>query len=432
MRIHTEVEEIITTYEPPNNGAGPLWCYGSPLIVRQGEEVFVCTMETGKGIGGYNNTRWLLWRRDSRGWCIVHQQDDYREREPCPLARFADGRLILSVNSSLRPPGIASGMTVPYLLEFDGRRPRSAPRILLPRWSKDLAFREHSYRGLGVDSSRCELLVLDNEGENTFWSFRDQGGAWPSQGELKFPIRGCYPQVALRNGAGHVLAIGDIVEPVEEWRKYKFDVTQRHWDFVFRRLFYTWSPDVRSQQFAEPVEVETLETTAGWIRNLDLWLDPRGAAHILYQKQNIQSDTMRDRFFPGTPIEVSLEYVIIEGEKIVRRQTLARSVEGGAEKAPYWGRLHATPSGRLYAIASFWPQTNDVMKTPGSGLENRLIALSTDCGSAETVQIPLNAPMAIMFTATERGGSLPSATLDLYGIGLESLTLRYARVKIEE
>ena len=32
-----EVEEVVATCRPPNNGAGPLWCYGAPLLVRQGE-----------------------------------------------------------------------------------------------------------------------------------------------------------------------------------------------------------------------------------------------------------------------------------------------------------------------------------------------------------------------------------------------------------
>jgi len=31
-----EVEEIVTRYTPANNGAGPLWCYGSAAIARQG------------------------------------------------------------------------------------------------------------------------------------------------------------------------------------------------------------------------------------------------------------------------------------------------------------------------------------------------------------------------------------------------------------
>ncbi|MBM3262908.1 MAG: hypothetical protein FJY97_05715, partial [candidate division Zixibacteria bacterium] len=36
-----EAEEHITDIIPPDNGSGPLWCYGSPTVVRRGEEFFV-------------------------------------------------------------------------------------------------------------------------------------------------------------------------------------------------------------------------------------------------------------------------------------------------------------------------------------------------------------------------------------------------------
>ena len=28
-----EVEEVVATCPSPDNGAGPLWCYGAPLVV---------------------------------------------------------------------------------------------------------------------------------------------------------------------------------------------------------------------------------------------------------------------------------------------------------------------------------------------------------------------------------------------------------------
>ena len=38
--------------------------------------------------------------------------------------------------------------------------------------------------------------------------------------------------------------------------------------------------------------------------------------------------------------------------------------------------------------------------------------------------------MTRFFTATERGGSLPSNTVDLFGVGREETVLRYARVGV--
>src|SRR3954467_4280156 len=77
-----EVEEVVATCRPPNNGAGPLWCYGSPLLVRQGGVVYASVMETGEGVPPLSNTRWRLFRRDDRGWKLVRTPDGFRHREP--------------------------------------------------------------------------------------------------------------------------------------------------------------------------------------------------------------------------------------------------------------------------------------------------------------------------------------------------------------
>jgi len=36
-----EAEEIVYSYTPADNGAGPMWCYGSSCITRVGDRVFV-------------------------------------------------------------------------------------------------------------------------------------------------------------------------------------------------------------------------------------------------------------------------------------------------------------------------------------------------------------------------------------------------------
>jgi len=75
-----------------------------------------------------------------------------------------------------------------------------------------------------------------------------------------------------------MMAIGDIVEPVEEWRKLKFEKLKRKWDYVFRRLFYTFTDDIRTTGFRPPIEIDTVEETCGYIRNLDMYIDGTGAA----------------------------------------------------------------------------------------------------------------------------------------------------------
>ena len=144
------------------------------------------------------------------------------------------------------------------------------------------------------------------------------------------------------------MAIGDIVEPNEAWRAFKKQKTGRAWDYVFRRLFYTGTPDITRTDFSPPVEIDTAEATAGHISNLDLRVDPDGTAHLLYLKTDL-TPTLRDAFFPGRPIVTTLEHVEIAGGKVSRRTTLATGGEK-ARETPHYARFHVaedgTPLGR--------------------------------------------------------------------------------------
>jgi hypothetical protein len=422
-----EVEETVATCDPPGNGAGPLWCYGAPLLFRLGDTVFVSAMETGEGVPPLCNTRWRLFRRSAaNGWELVRAAEAFREREPCPLVGFEDGRMFLCVNPSTRPPGTQYGPCDPHLLEFSATEPTAPPPAVRPIWAPGTQFTDHSYRGIAADGQRGELLLLNihaGTGEQ-FWAYRDASGGWSQRGTIRFPIRSCYPQVALRAGAAHVLAIGDIVEPVEEWRRYKFEQTGRQWDYVFRRLFYTWTPDISAVPFAEPVEVDTVEATAGHISNLDLWLDGSGGAHVLYRKNSVQSALLRDRFFPGVPLVTALEHVVMRDGGAATRHTLRTGGEGSSPETPGFARFHATPDGRLFAVyRSAGAHGSD---RPAS--ENCLLEVCRE-PSPEPTPIPLQEPFTTFFTATERGGSPASDVLDLYGVGRDGTVLRYARVR---
>ena len=115
--VMVEAEETVTTCAPANNGAGPFWCYGAPLVVRRGDDVFVSAMETGEGVEPLCNTRWRLFRKHGdNGWEMIQADDDFRQREPCPLVSFSDGKVFLSVNPSTQPPGTEYGACDPHLL----------------------------------------------------------------------------------------------------------------------------------------------------------------------------------------------------------------------------------------------------------------------------------------------------------------------------
>jgi hypothetical protein len=424
-----EAEETITTCAPPNNGAGPLWSYGAPLLVRVGNDVFASIMETGQDVPPLCNTRWRLFRRDDTGWKMVQCDSGFRQREPCPLVAFSDGSLFLSVNPSTQPPGTKYGACDPHLLKFSAAYPERPGEPLRPVWADGWKFTDHSYRGFGADGPRGELLPLniDSPTGKYFWSLLDKSGAWSRRGTIAFPIRACYPQVALRNGAAHVLAIGDIVEPVKEWRAYKFEKTKSTWDYVFRRLFYTWTADIARADFAAPLELDTVDETAGHITNLDLWIAGDGAAHVLYLKTTISSALLRDRFFPGKPIVTTLEHVVLKDGQVAERRTLLQGGEGAGAETPGYARFHSTGDGKLCVVFV----CNSRAAQGKAASEMRILPILQRRDVAGPVTIALKEPFRTFFTATERGGSKPSRTLDLFGTGRDGTVLRYARVRLE-
>lgn len=418
VSVLVEEESIVSTCSPPGNGAGPFWCYGAPLIVRVGNRTFVSAMETGEGIPPLCNTRWRIFGKfDDGEWQMLHISDKFNEREPCPIVCFQDGRLFISVNPSNQPPGTRYGSCEPKLICFDILNIDKKGTIDLPKWMKGVTFTDHSYRGIASDTVRKEILLLNIDAKtgHQHWSFRDSAGEWVGSGVIEFPIRSCYPQVALKDRSAYVMAIGDIVEPNEQWRKYKYEKTKSNWDYVFRRLFFTYTPDITKQDFIKPIEIDNVDDTAGHITNLDLWIDADRSAHLLYIKQNIQSTLMRDKFFPNIAIKRSLEHVVIRNGQIIDRKTL---LEEGKGVLPIYARFHAMSDGTLLALCCIGGETN----------RNVLMQVKPYDGGT-LIDVPLKHVFNMFFTATERGGSVPSDTIDIYGPG-EGHTLRYARITL--
>ncbi len=423
-------EETVATWISPDNGSGPTWCYGAPLVYRDGEQVYASVMETGEGIPRLCNTRWNLYRNTEGKWARIQAPSEFRHREPCPVGGFPGGPLFLSTNPSTQPPGTEYGPCDPQLLIFDPFHLEKEGVADHPAWPGPHTFTDHSYRGFAVDSASKEILCLniDAESSQQIWSFRNTAGQWIKNGAITFPVRACYPQVALSHETGHVLAVGDIVEPLAEWQQYKFEQSKQHWDYVFRRLFYTYTPNITQQDFVAPLEIETLESTAGHISNLDLWIGPDGAAHILYIKNTVQSPVMRDRFFPGLPILRSLDYVVVKDGKVVWREMLAVGGEMSGGINPGYGRFHSTPDGRLWAVFSGTSQQ------AGGNNTNLLYLMPVwpQLVRDNPLTVEWKYPLGCFFTNTERGGSQPSWTLDLFGTRPEPQTLGYARVEVEK
>jgi len=77
-----------------------------------------------------------------------------------------------------------------------------------------------------------------------------------------------------------------------------------------------------------------------------------GAAHLLYLKRS-STPVLRDRFFPGQPILTTLEHVVLERGRVVRRSVLVSSVDG--REGPISPILPASTPGTMGRSGSSWP-----------------------------------------------------------------------------
>jgi len=430
-----EAEEVVYQFLPADNGAGPMWCSGSTSIVRIGKEVFASGLETIPERKPLNNCRWMLFERSKKGWEKRLADKEGRTREPGPMAAFHDGRFFLSVNPTLTTPDTYNGPARPEILQFKKSGEKLKYEKLLPGWSGNPPFTEHSYRSFSADGKSGELILLQNiDYTHAEWAFLDSKGKWSAQGKLEWPygaeyeepepIRVCYPNVMLKDRAVYFCGVSDIIEPKKEWRKFKRELTGKEWDYDFRRLFFTWSDDITTGKFHTWIEVASREETCGWIFPSDLWVDPDGAVHILWTERALD-ERLREKFFPGAKQSHALNYAILRDGKVELRRTLAIADEGGSELKPGPGRFHITPDNRLFVI--YFLEGTD---TSGKSVaENRLLEITAGGIPGTSVVLPLKQPFSSFFTATVRAGSKPSEVIDILGIcdGVKN-TISYARI----
>lgn len=423
-------EEEVYRFTPADNGAGPLWCFGNTCIVRLGQQVFVSGIDTLPDYKPLNNVRWMLFQRSTdKGWQQVADGGDSHEREPCPLIGFDDGRLLLSTNPSSAKPDQYDAPAKPLVLQFDrfdAGKP-SEYKTLVPKWNREIAFHGHTYRSFVADGPRHELILFySTDYDKTYWTFCDSQGRFAAQGEIDFPyekndekpgpVRVCYPVVQLKDRAVHYLGVSDIIEPKSAWRDHKKQLTGREWDYVFRRLYYTWSDDVTSGQFHPWVEVANVEETAGHLFPCDLWIAPDGRVHVLWSEE--ATDTrLREKFLPKAQQSRALNYAILRDGKVLVRQTIARWDEGGRGEDVGRGRFHVTADGRLLVFYY-------------AGGKNWLAEMAEGGTIRPRMAVPLKQPMGMFFTATVRGGSAPSDVLDVLGAGETNQTMRYAAIRL--
>ena len=431
-----EAEEEVYAFQEANNGSGPMWCHGSTCLVRIGQQVFASGIETLPDTKPLNNVRWQLFGRGPAGWQRLYTDEESRTREPCPLASFPDGRLFLSANPTLTPKDTYSGPARPELWQFSAAEPTRAPERIVPKWNGEPPFTEHSYRSFAADGPKGELILFQNIGyDYAEWTFCDRDGNWSKQGRLEWPfgkeydqpkpVRLCYPNVALKDRAVYFSGVSDIVEPNEAWRAYKFELTKQKWDYDFRRLFFTWSPDITRGEFQPWIEIASRDKTCGGIAGLDLWVAPDGRVHLLWYERGLDQ-RLREKFFPGEKQYHALNYAVVRDGEVVLRKTLVRAEEGGSQEAASFARFHVTPENRL--LVFYYLSGSDAS---GKGVsENRLLEIHADGSVSDSVRVPLAHPMSQFFTATWRGGTAPSERLDVFGPRTDGGQMSYACIRV--
>ncbi|MFO1447911.1 MAG: hypothetical protein U1F61_07115 [Opitutaceae bacterium] len=429
------LDEIVTTTTSPRNGSSPMWSVGAPLVVRENGRVWTSISVHDPEALPYCNTHWELWRLTAQEpWSRIRKGPVASEREPCPLFLPDPGSLALSIHPKILERGPQSGGEMawhcqPALAVFDPNQPERDTQLWRPPLDTSSRFTQHSYRSVGVDSVNRSLLLMvidHNDAYHAAW--RDGAGTWRTTKPPSFPIRACYPNVAIRNRTGHVLAIGDITEPMAAWKAEKLAVLGRGWDYVFRRLFYSWTSDLSSEAFREPVEIDTVDDTAGWMFNLDLLIDARGRVHLLWVRRTFDHGFLGDRFFPGRPNVESLMHAVVDQGRLVASEPLARRILPRAapgDRNFTSGRLHELPDGRLVAIL--------VAPTPSGSTGLFLQELDPEArASSPPVLVPLKRPPppSYFFTNTPRGGSSPDPHIDFLGAEEkgDTISLRYIQL----
>jgi len=240
------------------------------------------------------------------------------------------------------------------------------------------------------------------------------------------PIRVCYPDVMLKNRAVYFCGVSDIVEPYPEWRAFKKQLTGNEWDYDFRRLFFTWCPDITTGKFQEWIEIASRDKTAGWISPGDLWVGPDRTVHIVWTERALD-ERLREKFFSEAKQSHSLNYAAVRDGKVLVRQTLLIAGAGKSNEYPSAPRFQATPDNRLFLI--YYVHGSDAAGKRVS--ENRVMEILSGGETGESVKIGFKSPFTSYFTATVRAGSPPSETLELLGQREGApQTMSYARVKL--
>lgn len=433
-----QVEENVFSMAPSPNGDGPRWRQGNTCLVRDGLTVFASGLVTPTNRPASNGRQWVLYMRGWTGWHRVQSLPIQAVRGPCPLALLPTDTLLLSANSTLADVDpVASEPVRPSLLALAVMKPTAPPKVWGPTWAGDAPLAAHAYSSVAADWMTGGLVLFWNGGEtHADWAYRPGTGRWTAHGELKWPIRtdSSTPQplplseadVAVKFGSVHFVGVSDIAEPNPAWRVFEEKRNHGKPDTVFRRLYYTWCPDMRKGQFHAWIELAHCDRTGGRITPGDLWVNDDGVAHVVWSEQAVD-ERLRPRFFPKAKQRDTIDYAVIRNGEIIHREHLVQAIEGESQEIPHRPRFHVTANNRLFVF--YYVDGRAADGSPVS--EDRVMEIKPDGTHTASVKVPLKHPFNDYFTATTRAGSAPREFIDLLGtcVGTPNV-ISYARVKL--
>jgi hypothetical protein len=426
----TAVENIYQA-RPTTNGASPFWCFGSStLVAAPNGDLFITSYEKTDEAIPYQNVKWALWKRSpSSGWQKIHQ-DDRRTREPSPMVILPNqNTALISTNPTLTAPDVQAGPADPQPLSFKLDSPTTLTRETYV-FPPDHSYCEHTYRSLVADSASNQILEfhqVDFDGTQV-WSLRDPSGQWGHPGLIPFPwgadyatpqsIRICYPSVLLHKQAAYYCGVSDIMEPNPAWREAKFKITGVQWDYDFRRLFFTWTPDITTTAFNPWIEVSSRESTCGWILPCDMIVNPDtpNSVTVLWFERALD-ERIRAEFYPNEKQSWSLNTATITAGKVVSTTRLTHMEEPLSGPTARFGRFHQTPDGRRFVLAAIG-NPNALATEPEKNQSSlSLIELSPDNTVKSTHSLGHTVAHQLFFVASPRAGNHLSNTIHVLAQG---------------
>ncbi len=417
--------ENIYQHQPTNNGAGPFWCLGcTTLVSTPSGDLYMTSFEKTDEAIPYQNVKWALWRRTTAGWKKVHQ-DTRRTREPSPLVVLPGQNIgLISTNPTLTAPDVQAGPAEPearvFRLDTHFSGGETGASEIPTRegyvFPAGHYFGEHSYRSFVADGESGEVLEFHqvDDGDQV-WSFRNATGKWGHPGRLTWPwgadyakpqaIRVCYPSVLLKNRAVYFCGVSDIMEPNPAWREAKFRITGKKWDYDFRRLFFTWTPDITSAALEPWMEVSGREATCGWIFPCDMIHNDDAANSVtaLWVERALD-ERLRPEFFPNEKQSWSLKTARITQGKVECIHHVAHLEEGQAGHTARFGRFHQTADGRRFVVATVGDPHVEYGSHEKSQCSLELIELAPDGGVKSTHTLGHTVAQPFFFVATPRAG----------------------------